>query len=115
MQEVLKAKQAEVQLSLDDVPVLDGTLECLERKIFSSLHQDNSQVASTIQNTEAYSNNPFYELLFDPQTAGGLLASLPEKCASDCLSELRKNGYPYAAAIGRVSSVNAETPTIILK
>jgi selenide,water dikinase len=113
--EMLEAEQIEVDLRLEDLPILDGAVECIEKKIFSSLHQDNSQVAVAIHNSETFSKNPLYELLFDPQTAGGLLVSLPEASAADCLRELQKSGYPHAKAIGRVSNINAGLPAIILK
>ena len=42
------------------------------------------------------------DLVFDPQTSGGLLISLPSKNASDCLQAMRDNGVD-AAIIGKVT------------
>ncbi len=44
---------------------------------------------------------PRADLLFDPQTAGGLLAALPKQLASDLLETLRKLGHD-AAIIGEL-------------
>jgi len=42
------------------------------------------------------------DILYDPQTSGGLLFALPEKDASACLSRLRQD-IPEAAAVGFVT------------
>lgn len=113
--EMLSPNNVELELSLADLPALDGALETLQQGILSSLHADNSLVSRDIFNSEAFRNNPRFELLFDPQTAGGLLASVPETHAEDCIKQLRESGYPQAKAIGRVSKTGAELPALILK
>lgn len=113
--EMLTPHNVEVELSLLDIPALDGALHTLKQGILSSLHGDNSLVSRGIFNNQAFLNDPRYELIFDPQTAGGLLASVPESEAEDCIRHLREAGYEQAKAIGRVAKVGAELPALILK
>jgi len=113
--EMLATRNVEIELSLADLPALDGALGTLQQGILSSLHSDNSLVSRDIFNSEAFLDSPRYDLLFDPQTAGGLLASVPDAHAEDCLKQLRECGYPQAKAIGRVSKTGADLPALILK
>jgi len=46
------------------------------------------------------------KLLYDPQTAGGLLLAIAEERANDLFSGLRAK-YPQAAIIGRVTECGA--------
>lgn len=113
--EMLVNNNVELELSVADVPALDGALVTLQQGIISSLHKDNSLVRKDIYNTEAFREQPKFELLFDPQTAGGLLASVPGALAEACLRQLRDRGFEHAKAIGRVSKTAATRPALILK
>ena len=113
--EMLSPNNIEMELSLGELPALDGALELLQQGVFSSLHTDNALVSRDIFNSEAFRYNPRYELMFDPQTAGGLLASVPDAQAEDCIKQLRECGYVHARAIGRVVKTGAELPALILK
>lgn len=48
------------------------------------------------------------DLLFDPQTSGGLLISIEQGKADELLSELEKAGYKYSAIIGEITSRPAD-------
>ncbi len=113
--EMLEANNIELELSLTDIPILDGATDTLGQGIFSSLHKDNSLVSRNIPNSEAFASDPGFELLFDPQTAGGLVASVPEAMAENCIRELRECGLEQATAIGQVANTGALRPAIILK
>lgn len=91
-----------VELYPGDIPALDGALECLEREVFSSLHADNKLTEKNINGRDELRGTARYEILFDPQTAGGLLAAVPGKKAKSCLAALHEAGLEQAAVIGQV-------------
>jgi selenide,water dikinase len=78
-------------------------LQCIERKIFSTLYPQNLQQRIVLQADPELESTTRYPLLFDPQTAGGLLGCIPQLSAPACLSELHKLGYADAAIIGTIT------------
>ena len=100
--EMTRASRVDAELELGALPILDGALDTVAAGIVSSLQPANVRLRRAIRNPEAFRNNPLYALLFDPQTAGGLLASVPADSAAACLAELHGLGYPKAVRIGRI-------------
>ena len=45
------------------------------------------------------------EILFDPQTSGGLLVSVPENQSKEILNELQQSGVSQARIIGAVQTL----------
>lgn len=103
-----------VELRPGDIPVLDGALECLNQEIFSSLHADNRLTERNITGRDSMRTSSRYEILFDPQTAGGLLATVPESQAKSCLAALHDAGLEYAATIGQVGDGAEASAKIML-
>ena len=110
--EMLRASGVTAALPLNALPVLPGASETLKAGLFSSLHPQNLQAADFIDQT--WINHPLYPLLFDPQTAGGLLAAVPKAAASSCLAELHRQGYTTAAVVGRVTAAADTAHAIVL-
>ncbi|MFI4988260.1 MAG: selenide, water dikinase SelD [Alphaproteobacteria bacterium] len=103
LMEMIKPSRVAVELSLAALPWLDGALETARLGLLSSLQPENAQAARAIAAVERWEGDEHLALLFDPQTAGGLLASVPERAAEACLGEMRQLGYLQAALIGRVT------------
>ena len=99
--EMVKVSQVAVELEIEAIPILPGVGESLQQGIFSSLYPENLRVSASIQNREQVSKHPFYPLLFDPQTSGGLLAAVPAESAEACLNALQRE-YFESRIIGRV-------------
>jgi selenide,water dikinase len=100
--EMIRASKVAVQLQLEAVPVLAGALETIQRGISSSLQSQNLQASAAIANLTSVQTFPKFPLLFDPQTSGGLLASIPADRATDCLTALKQLDYHHSAIIGEV-------------
>jgi len=100
--EMTRPSGVDAELYLAALPVLEGAEETCAAGILSSLQPDNMRLRRALRNQREATGHPRYPLIFDPQTAGGLLASIPPERAETCLKALRALGYTHAAAIGRV-------------
>jgi selenide,water dikinase len=104
MVEMTKASGVDVEIDLDSLPLLDGAQETARLGILSSLQPANVRLRRAIRNLNGVQKHERYPLVFDPQTSGGLLASLPAQRAESCLRALRDLGYAKAAIVGRVTA-----------
>ncbi|MEM9448027.1 MAG: selenide, water dikinase SelD [Cyanobacteria bacterium P01_E01_bin.6] len=96
-----------VDLALGSLPFLDGAEDTIRQRLLSSLHPQNAQAFAQIQNAAELENHPMAPLLVDPQTSGGLLATVPIDKADDCVAELRQQGYSQSSMIGTVVPTDA--------
>ena len=120
--EMVQASRVNVELQIDAVPILTGAHQTIAAGIVSSLYPENLNAASQIQNLQtqnlqtqnlqAIENNPNYPLLFDPQTSGGLLASVPQSKANSCVDALQALGYKDSCVIGSVTPQIEESKTV---
>jgi selenide,water dikinase len=80
-----------------------GAAELAAQGVHSSLQPQNLRIRHAVDDASGLARHASYPLIFDPQTAGGLLAGIPAGNAQNCLAELRDAGYAQAAIIGRVA------------
>lgn len=101
--EMTRASGVDATLVLRSTPLLDGAAETVAAGIVSSLQPQNIRLRRAIANLPHVATDRRYPLLFDPQTAGGLLAGVPTDRADDCVAALQELGYDRATVVGRVS------------
>lgn len=109
--EMLHASGVAAELDPGTLPALDGALETLRQGITSTLAEANLNQAVALAGF--VDTDPRHQLLFDPQTAGGLLAGIPEREVDACLQALRAAGYGHAIRIGHVVWQNGTVAVLL--
>jgi len=112
--EMTRPSGVDAEIVLSQLPLLDGALETVAAGIVSSLQPANVRLRRALRNQEDFVNHPRYPLIFDPQTAGGLLASVPADQADACVAALRALGYTHSAIIGRVLPAGEALEPVVL-
>jgi selenide,water dikinase len=112
--EMTRPSGVDAELHLAALPVLDGAEETARAGILSSLQPANVRLRRALRNQSDMIGHPRYPLIFDPQTAGGLLASVPAAAAPACVAALHACGYPHAAIIGRILPAGDAIEPIVL-
>ena len=111
--EMLRASGADATLNPSSLPALEGARELLAQGIESSLAPENRKLGPTLRNFSTAAPAEI-GLLFDPQTAGGLLAGIPADRAQQCVAALHEAGLGFARCIGTVTPRAGERETVSL-
>lgn len=106
--EMTRASAVRAELHVDALPLLDGAAETVAAGIFSSLQPENLRLRHAIRTASAAVDPARHALLFDPQTAGGLVAGVAGGRAADCVAALHQLGYLSATVVGRVGDVDPD-------
>lgn len=87
--EMAKASNVTFRIKADAVPLLPEVLDLIEQKMLTRGDKNNRiYVGETVKISENVTRE-MQSALFDPQTAGGLLISLPEKKAEKYLEKIK--------------------------
>jgi len=113
--EMVRASGVDVELVLDAVPMMDGAEDTVRAGIVSSLQPQNVRLRRAVANLEEAGKDPRYPLIFDPQTAGGLLASVPADRADACVAKLIELGYARTMIVGEVLEQSDRLEPITVK
>jgi selenide, water dikinase len=99
--EVACASRVTIEIDATTVPLLEGALELASHGMLTSGDKTNREyVGADVEIASSVDPN-LIKLLFDPQTAGGMLIAIAEDKADALLNTLSRN-YTQARTIGRV-------------
>lgn len=97
-----KASSVSLKIESSRLPRFEKAMEFLAKGFLTKAHRTNSEyVAGEIE--FAQGNPQLQQLVFDPQTSGGLLLAVEPSTADDVLKYLAKR-FPFAQKIGVVEA-----------
>jgi selenide,water dikinase len=99
--ELAKASNVTIELDSSKVPIIAGALELASRGMLTSGDKTNREYVGEDVEIAEHLSKPLRSLLFDPQTAGGMLISVSASRSGDLLNRLREH-YPHATVVGNV-------------
>ncbi len=100
--EMARASDVTLEIESARVPLIPGALELAEAGMLTSGDKTNRRYVGEDITMGDEVSRELVSLLFDPQTAGGLLISIDSRRAANLLATLRET-YADAAIIGRVA------------
>jgi selenide, water dikinase len=99
--EMACASKVTIEIDAPAVPLLEGALELASAGMLTSGDKTNREYVGSDVEIDPSVDENLVKLLFDPQTAGGMLIAIAEAKSAALLAALKKN-YPHARIIGRV-------------
>jgi selenide,water dikinase len=106
--EMLRASKSSAVLDLSAIPALPGAVALLGRGIRSTAHSENARARRAMLVEPDAARRDALDLLFDPQTSGGLLVAVPRERGPAMLGALRAAGDGAAAIIGEVEPLRSD-------
>jgi selenide,water dikinase len=101
LREVALGSEVSIRVRAASVPLLEGAIECIQAGFIPGGLKANREFAECVVAYGPAVPEELKTILYDPQTAGGLLLSVAQPDAQRLYSELKAAGLP-AAIIGEV-------------
>jgi selenide,water dikinase len=100
--EVAKGSGVSLEIEAESLPVMREALEMYRRGMSTGTNAFNRQLTADSTRFKVRLPPWHEEILFDPQTSGGLLAAVPAAQGGDLLAALHDQGIDHARLIGAV-------------
>lgn len=105
--QMVKASKVGAEISLKEIPYYEKAVEFIDSGIIPAGLHDNRRYLEGKVEINSGLNETLVDLLFDPQTSGGLLIAVSENKLSQLL-ELLKGRSPVARVVGQIATGNSK-------
>ncbi len=102
--ELAKGSGVRVVINYSSLPFYPGALEMYRKGETTGSNAGNREITREVLRIRTSLSKAEEELLFDPQTSGGLLLSVPESRSDDTIAALLSEGVAAASKVGVVEN-----------
>jgi selenide,water dikinase len=107
--EMALASNVRLEVNLDDVPLMRESLAMYEKGMRTGMNSPNRQMVEKHMLFKKDLPPWHQEIVYDPQTSGGLLVAVPRGESEKLLEALRSGGVKWAEIIGNVNALQDST------
>ena len=101
--EMASASNVTIHIKTYNIPLFDDVIEAAQMGLVPAASYGNRKAITDVQ-VDANFDGVWTDILFDPQTSGGLLFSVPATEGADLVKALRDVGVEGATIVGAVES-----------
>jgi selenide,water dikinase len=109
--EMARSAELDFVIEFDKLPILPDVFEAIKKGFITGGSKNNRVYTDGFYKLGDSIDSDKQNLLFDPQTSGGLLIAIAENKAEAILNELKKS-YPHAAIIGYTQKSSSQPGVI---
>jgi len=103
--EMAKGSGVCLHINLAAIPVMREAKEMYLRGVTTGVNPHNRRLVAKAARIDSPLPEKEVEIVYDPQTSGGLMVALPEAQGDAAVDALRRAGVSHAVLIGRVTAV----------
>ena len=111
--EMAKGSGVEIDIDMGALPVMDEALAMYQKGMSTGVNHHNQELVSDYLRFAREYPHHQKQIIFDPQTSGGLLAALPAEQAPELVAALRERAAPAAAIVGSVRSATGSVGLLV--
>ena len=100
--EMAQASDVTLQIDLKELQILPGALELAKQGFITRANKTNREFCQSMVSIEAGADKALLEMVYDPQTSGGLLISVPEQHAEGMVKHINDHDSANAQIVGTV-------------
>ncbi len=107
--EMVKGSQVTMEFYLDRIPIMQEALDMYKKGVTTGVNNYNRELVAGAIRFEKDLPPWHKEIVYDPQTSGGLLVAVPESQGEALVKTLQAEGVRWASMVGKVKPLKDST------